>query len=150
MSQAELERFIFGVDKLRSETRHPEITAPILRFRNPGEVGSHSLVLSFEAITEPFVMEPQPMVHEFDQVLIFIGGNPTNMLDLGGEVQLSLGKDRNSMVQFTFTTPTVVYIPAGMWHCPLAFTRIDDPRQPIFFQDLFFSGQYGRKLAEEG
>jgi len=146
VDQAELEKYVFWVDRLKAETRHPEITAPILRLRNRGEVGGHSFILSWEAITEPFVMEPQPMVHEFDQVLMFIGGDPTNMLDLGGEVRLSLGKERDAMTEFTFTTAAVVYIPAGMWHCPLVFARVDDPKRPILFQDLFFAPEYSRSL----
>jgi len=149
VDQAELERYIFRAERLKAETRHPEITAPILRFRNQVEVVSHSFMLSWEAITEPFVMEPQPMVHDFDQVLMFIGGDPTNLPELGGEVRISLGKEQDAMSEFVLTTATVVYIPAGLWHCPLVFARVDDPKRPILFQDLVLTKEYKRSYGNQ-
>lgn len=148
MGESQYEKYIFRMDRLKSQSHHPEITKPILRLRSPVGLGATGFVLSFEAITEPFVMEPKPMVHDFDQFLIFLGGDTTNMLDLGGEVELTLGEEGKELETFAFTTATAVHIPAGLVHCPLNFKKVNDPNRPIFFQDLFFAPQYGRREVQ--
>ena len=38
----------------------------------------------------------------------------------------------------------MVYIPAGLYHSPLNFKKVDDPSKPILFHDLYFAPQYRR------
>lgn len=126
---------------------HPEVTKPVLALRG-GERGGVNFRLSWWAITQPFEMLSETMVHDFDQFLIFLGGDITNMLDLGGEVELTLGEQDRELEKFVFTTATMVYVPAGLRHCPLNFKRVDDPKKPILFQDLFFSPEYKKTVVE--
>jgi hypothetical protein len=123
---------------------HPEVTKPALALRmNKGEITGHSpFALSWVPITEAFLMAPEPHVHDWDEFLMFIGGDTTNMLDLGGEVELSLGDDENNLEKFVFTTPTVVHITKGLWHCPLNFKRVNDPAKPVLFTNLMFTTEY--------
>jgi hypothetical protein len=44
--------------------------------------------------------------------------------------------------KFTFTESTCVFIPAGMYHCPLKFVKINNPKKPIIFSNLFFTAKY--------
>jgi len=67
------------------------------------------------------------------------------MVELGGEVELTLSKDGKNLEKFVFTEATTVYVPAGLYHCPLNFKKINDPSKPILFHDLFFSPEYSRK-----
>ena len=46
------------------------------------------------------------------------------MDELFAEISIGLGEEQE---MHTFTTPTSVYIPAGMVHCPLIFKRVDKP-----------------------
>jgi hypothetical protein len=46
------------------------------------------------------------------------------MGDLGAEIEIGLGKEQERHI---ITTPTTVYIPKGMVHCPLEFKRVDKP-----------------------
>jgi hypothetical protein len=87
-------------------------------------------------------MAPKPHVHDWDEFLMFIGGDATNMLDLGGEVELSLGDDEDHLEKFVFTTSTVVHLVGGLWHCPLNFKRVNDPAKPIIFTNLMFTTSY--------
>jgi len=131
---------------------HPllrHVTRPALELEHKGSRHSPSFRLSWWAITEPFVMEPEPMVHEFDQFLVFLGGNVNNLLDLGGVVELTLREEGKEPETLVLTTAAVVYIPAGLWHCPLVFKEIRDPNSPILFQDMIFSPEYTRKLASQ-
>jgi len=90
-------------------------------------------------------MVSETHAHDFDQFLLFVGGDVNNMLDLGGEVELTLGEKGGELEKFVFTTATVVYIPAGLLHCPLNFKKVNNPNKPILFQDLFFARDYKRK-----
>lgn len=130
---------------------HAEITKPaIVLSKNEGEAKGHPpFSLSWVPITKAFEMAPKPHVHDWDEILMFIGGDATNMLNLGGEVELSLGEDENNLHKFVFTTSTIVHIVGGLWHCPLNFKKVNDPAYPIIFENLMFTTKYTLTKAKE-
>ncbi|MGB9921152.1 MAG: hypothetical protein ACPLPT_10620 [Moorellales bacterium] len=133
---------------------HPhlrEVSKPVMVFGHDGSQHSPKFRITWWAITEPFVMEPEPMVHDdFDQFLIFLGGDINNMLDLGGVVELTLQEEGKDPETIVLTTGAVIYIPAGLKHCPLVFKEVRDPAKPILFQDMFFAPEYGRRIISQG
>ena len=143
MARADLEKYIRkGV--VTSATPHPEVSAPRLGLRSDNDFGGRDFSMSWWAITEPFVMVTDNHAHDFDQFLVFAGGDLTNMPDLGGEVELTLSLDGKELHKFVITEATMIYVPAGLYHCPLNFKKINDPKKPILFHDLFFSSEYKR------
>jgi len=142
--RAILEKY-FRNSVVTSETPHPEVSAPRLGLHSDKEYGNRDFSMSWWAITEPFEMVTENHSHDFDQFLIFVGGDLTNMPDLGGEVELTLSRDGKHLEKFVITTATTVFVPAGLYHCPLNFKKINDPKKPILFHDLFFSPEYKRK-----
>ena len=128
-----------------NEIPHPEVTYPRLGLKSGGDFGNQEFAMSWWAISEPFVMVTEHHSHDFDQFLVFAGGDLSNMTDLGGEVELTLSEDGVNMETFVITEATNVWVPKGLYHCPLNFKRIDDPSKPILFHDLFFSPEYSRK-----
>ncbi|MGB9885810.1 MAG: hypothetical protein ACPLPT_10525 [Moorellales bacterium] len=128
---------------------HPhlrEVSRPMLGLKHAGSQLSPAFNMTWWAISEPFTMLADTMVHDFDQFLVFLGGDINNMLDLGGEVELTLGEEGKELETFVFTTATVVYVPAGLRHCPLVFKKVRDPRKPILFQDFFFAPEYSKRV----
>ena len=144
MSRAELEKY-FRDSVVKTETPHHEVTAPRLGLHSDQDYGNRDFAMSWWAITEPFEMVTECHAHDFDQFLIFVGGDLTNMPDLGGEVELTLSLDGKDLEKFVITKATTVFVPAGLYHCPLNFKKINDPKKPILFHDLFFSPEYKRK-----
>lgn len=65
---------------------------------------------------------PQPHTHNYDEILGFFGSDTKNMYDLGGEAVLWLEDEEHIL-----NKSCLVFIPKGMKHCPLYFTRIDKP-----------------------
>jgi hypothetical protein len=130
---------------------HAKVTKPVLGLRKDegGAAGHPPFILSWVPITEAFLMAPKPHVHDWDEFLMFIGGDSTNMLDLGGEVELSLGDDEDHLEKFVFTTSTVVHLAGGLWHCPLNFKRVNDPAKPIIFTNLMFTSKYTMTKAKD-
>jgi hypothetical protein len=60
--------------------------------------------------------------HDYDEVIAFIGTDLNDPYDLGAEVELWLEDEKHII-----TRSSLVFIPAGMKHCPLTFLRVDRP-----------------------
>ena len=144
MAKSELEKY-FRKSVVTSATAHPEVSAPRLGLNSNEGFGNRQFSMSWWAITEPFEMVKDNHAHDFDQFLIFVGGDLTNMPDLGGVVELTLSQDGKKLEKFVITEATTVYVPAGLYHCPLNFKKVNNPEKPILFHDLFFSPEYKRK-----
>jgi hypothetical protein len=63
-----------------------------------------------------------PEVHDFDQVMIFMGSDPTNLGDLGAEIEFCIGPEREKHM---VTTSQAVFIPKGVPHLPVTTLRMD-------------------------
>lgn len=148
MAKSELEKYIRKSVNTKPHT-HPEISAPGLILTSDKDFGNLNFSMNTSAISAPFVMVSENHAHDFDQFLMFIGGDATNMPDLGGIVELTLSKDGKKMEKFTITEATTVFIPAGLYHCPLNFKKINDPKKPIIFKDLMFTSNYQRKTLKK-
>ena len=105
-----------------------EVPSPAIFLIGAAEVPQGtSFRLATFAITEPFEMVSHTHTHDFDQFLSFFGGDMHNMLELGGEVEFSMGEEGRELETFVFTKPFMVHIPPGMRHCPLRYTKVYDP-----------------------
>ncbi len=65
-----------------------------------------------------------PHVHPYPEMLAWIGSNPDDQFDLGGEVVFYMGEE---MEKHVFTQSTVLFIPAGLVHAPVITVNIDRP-----------------------
>jgi hypothetical protein len=77
--------------------------------------------------TQPQVMVNATHLHDFDEYLLFLGTNPLDINDFEAEIELYMGKDGEIHL---IKSPTAVYVPAGLVHCPLKFVKIT---KPVFF-----------------
>ncbi len=68
--------------------------------------------------------------------MYFIGGNPMDFKDFGAEVEFVMGEEGEKHI---INTTTWVYIPKGLLHCPLTFTKVD---KPIMFGHIMFTPTY--------
>lgn len=64
-----------------------------------------------------------PHTHDFDQVLYWFGADPDDMGELGAEVELFLGEEKEKHM---ITSTTAVHIPKGLPHGPANIVRMDD------------------------
>jgi hypothetical protein len=142
--RAKLEKY-FRKSVMTNKTPHPEVTAPRLGLKSDKTYGKRDFSMSWRAITQPFLMVTDCHAHDFDQFLVFVGGDLTNMPDLGGIVELTLSRDGKKLEKFVITEACTVFVPAGLYHCPLNFKKVNNPKKPILFHDLFFSPEYKRK-----
>ena len=71
---------------------------------------------------KPTKYSPKQHTHDFDETLAFMGGDPEHPMELNGEVELFIEDER-----LLLTRSCLVYIPAGVNHCPMNFLRVDRP-----------------------
>jgi hypothetical protein len=117
-------------------------TQPIFGLTAAQHWGGPGFVIGCSCITAPWRMETEPMKHDFDQIICFMGGSSMNLFDFGAEIELFLGEEQE---RHLITTAASVFIPKGMVHCPLTFTRVDSP---ILFMDISLTLQYTRRLRQ--
>jgi hypothetical protein len=73
-------------------------------------------------------------IHDFDEVVGFIGSDPQNPSDLGGEVEFWLEDE-----QYFLTKSSLIFCPSGLRHCPLRVVRVD---RPFLFLAFSVTGEY--------
>ena len=95
----------------------------------------------FSVALKPNPMEVPHIHHANDEYLWFIGSNLADVFDYDGEVELYLGWDPDKMEKLVLTKPCVVRVPAGMWHCPILFKRVD---KPIAFFPMYPDGDWSK------
>ena len=64
----------------------------------------------------------KPHSHDGNEILGFLGSNPDDPSDLGGEVEIYIEGE-----QHILTKSTYIYLPAGVKHVPLYINRVDRP-----------------------
>ena len=79
----------------------------------------------------------KPHVHDTDEIIGFFSNDPGKPYELGGEVEIWLEDEKQ-----VITKSAMIFIPAGMKHCPLILKRVD---RPIFHFSIVPSGLYVRE-----
>ncbi len=96
-----------------------------------------NLSIAWRYLTKPLVMDEIPHAHpEFDEFLVFLGGNLENMFDFDADIEISMGKEREI---YKINKSTIIYIPKGLFHCPINFKRIG---KPVLFQPIPLTPAY--------
>ena len=123
--------FITELGTIRSI--YKQITAPQVAVAGARDLNNASFFLGWSYLTEPFLMVAEAHTHDFDQVIFFLGGDPSNVGEFGAEVELYLGENQDKhIINYT----SCVYVPAGLMHCPLNVLRVD---KPVMFIDVTLS-----------
>ena len=79
--------------------------------------------IGYHCISKPMSFD-RPHAHDFREFLCFIGGDPTDITDLGAEIEFTLGDEGET---HKITSTSVVTIPPGLTHCPIVFTKVTKP-----------------------
>lgn len=104
------------------------------------EIG-YPFAIGHQFVRKPFKGDNPCHTHNFHEVLAWLGGNPDDPDDFGGEVVFYLGAELEKHV---FTRPTLVYLPPELPHGPLEITRVDSP---IIQIEVMLAGAEGTRVA---
>ena len=123
----------------------PNFLSPRSGFRGASEMEESRLRYLFNLVRRECTVGELHMHHTVEEYLYFTGSDITSFFDFDAEIELQLGEDPDHLETYTITEPTVVRIPAKMWHGPVTFKRIG---APINFMPFYPSGEYGRIVRE--
>jgi hypothetical protein len=90
-------------------------------------------------LTKPLFMIKEGHTHDYDEYLFFWGANAEDINEFDAEAELCLGEEEEKHI---IREPTVVYVPAGLKHCPLDFKIVN---KPIMFMDISISLVYEKR-----
>ena len=103
------------------EVNYAERATRILWLENEVMEGTFSIILSWYWKATDYDGSPSH-VHDFDEIIGFIGNDPQNVKDLGGEVEFWLEDEK-----YLLTQSCLIFAPAGLRHCPLRVTKVERP-----------------------
>jgi hypothetical protein len=86
------------------------------------EVLKGAFYMDFVWYHQPADTGPGPHTHDFDEVLGFLGANPQNPRDLGGEMELWLDNEK-----YIIKNTCLVFVPRGLKHCPMIARKVTVP-----------------------
>jgi hypothetical protein len=92
----------------------------VLWMSNKATPGAYNMMFSW--YFKPPAKPLEAHVHDYPEVLIFLGSNPEDPYDLGGEIEFWLEEEKYDLTMSCF-----IWVPRGMKHCPLVIKRIDRP-----------------------
>jgi len=115
------------------------ILSPQAYFRGATQIPGAKFNTGFQVFVKPFFLDRIPHVHEVDEYLVFLGGAFPNLFDFDADIELTMGKAGVDAEVYNITEPTIVRIPAGVYHCPLNFKRVE---KPVFFQAMLMQDMF--------
>jgi hypothetical protein len=121
---------------------HNQVTTMVPTITSDENYGNMGFHMYWQTIKVPFIMASEPHKHDFPQYLMFSSLDADDLVDLGGIIEMSLSEDGKNLEKHVITKATTIYIPAGLYHCPLVFKKVT---KPILIIDLYFSSKYERK-----
>jgi hypothetical protein len=81
-------------------------------------------------------------VHDFDQIIFWLGSDINNMLKLGAETEIYLGKEKE---KHFITVPTALAIPKGVPHFPGNILKMDKKFQ---YMEISLAPEYSSTPVE--
>ena len=135
MSETKYGKYFLTEPELRTKFAIPTMApSALVEARTQFGVDAN-LSIAWRYITKPMVMDKIPHAHpEFEEFLVFLGGNLENMFDFDADI--SMGKEQEI---YPINRSTIIYIPKGLFHCPINFKRIG---KPVLFQPIPLTPAY--------
>jgi hypothetical protein len=125
-----------------SDENRPKLSTGTSIMTHEGELNADCSI-AYHCITRSFKMPTPPHAHTCHQFLCFIGGNPEKIEDFGAEVELCLDEEQEKHI---INTTSIVSIPPGLLHCPLAFNNV---KKPFVFMEVTLERHYKKVMPEE-
>ena len=114
--------------------------SPQCYFRGETYMEGATYHVGYQIFTKALDMEAPHFHHGKDEYIFFMGADPMNIFDFDCEIEFFIGEDPDHMESKIITKPTVVRLPANMWHCPIRFRKM---KKPVLFQAAYLDGTWG-------
>lgn len=115
------------------------VVSPQAYFRGACQIPGAEFNQSYQIFVKPFFLDRVQHRHVKDEYLVFLGASFPNVFDFDAHIELTIGKDEEAET-YIIDKPTIIRIPAGVYHCPLNFKRVD---KPVLFLATLFTPMFG-------
>jgi hypothetical protein len=115
--------------------------ASVLAYTNEDKAGA---VFEYHCINQAGWSIKDSRIHDTWELLGFIGGNPENINDLGAEVSVCLGDEKEEHI---ITSAAIVSMPPGLKHCPLIVRNVT---RPLVFLEVSMTKDFAAERPEGG
>ncbi len=92
--------------------------------------------LGISIVRKPYMFHEPTHKHMFTEYFFFFGSNPMDMNEFDADVEFTFGAEREKHV---ISSPTIVTIPPGVYHCPLNYARVG---KPFYCLEAFLTSKY--------
>jgi uncharacterized RmlC-like cupin family protein len=92
--------------------------------------------LGITIVRKPYMFHEPTHKHMFTEYFFFFGSNPMDMNEFDADVEFTFGAEREKHV---ISSPTIVTIPPGVYHCPLNYARVG---KPFYCLEAFLTSKY--------
>ena len=125
----------------------PRFLSPRTGFRGIEEMEDSKLWYLQDIVLRECEVGELHMHHAVEEYLFFTGADIAKFFEFDAEIEIKLGDDPANPETYTITEPTVVRVPAGVWHGPVVFKRVG---APVCFMPFYPNGSYGRIVTGSG
>ena len=148
-STGDLSKYIVSGNALHAKDQpHHEVVYPVIYTGSSLYDANEPIRRTWMPVSVPHVLAEKAHYHEFLEYIVFYGSDPDNISDLGGTVEFTVGENEDDLTVFTITESTQFFIKPGLWHSPMVFTKINDPKKPIIFCEVSYAGGFGQESGK--
>lgn len=115
------------------------VVKPQAYFRGASQIPGAEFNQSYQIFVKPFFLDRVQHRHAKDEYLIFLGASFPNVFDFDAKIEFTLGKGEEAET-YIIDKPTIIRVPAGVYHCPLNFKEIN---KPVLFLATLFTPMFG-------
>ena len=142
--QSKFGKLVFALPQERNEVvaeGDPEdfVVKPQAYFRGASQIPGAEFNQSYQIFVKPFFLDRVQHRHIKDEYLIFLGASFPNVFDFDARIEFTIGKGEEAET-YLITQPTVIRVPAGVYHCPLNFKEVN---KPVLFLATLFTPMFG-------
>ena len=116
---------------------YPAMKYDTVKFVSDENFGNMRVEGDFQYIWQPCKLVPEPVQSECNRYLVFGGGTPVNQIELGGEVEITIGNSLDDLHVFKFDQAVDAFIKKGMYYA-VNVTKVNDENVPVYFNDSKF------------
>ena len=111
--------------------------------------GKERIRRTWMPVIKSHIMAKYSHTHSFSEYLIVLGSDPKNISDLGGVVEFTIGENEDELETFRVEKATQFYLKKGVWHSPLVFKEVRDPKKPIILCEVSYAAElvHDKELA---
>jgi hypothetical protein len=124
MATSKYKKYLVESPKISQNKQHPSLFEQVSIVNELNGTLAGAFYLSCGLVLKKDEIGPQckPHNHDFDEYLVFLGTNPEDPQDLGGEVELWLENEKHFI-----NKSTAVFVPRGLYHTPMLFNKVNTP-----------------------